>query len=588
VSREGHLSPVTSIAVCSTTAAVITAGYDGHVLRWDAALKRPVWSTRFPDLVNSVAVSPDGTSVAVACADGYAYILDTVSGFERHRLGQHADDVNDVVWHPSGRELAVVCDAGETDVSIWVVSENKLIRTLIKGHEHGVFSIAYSPDGLRLASASEDGTVRVWRSGIEEGSLPHAGDVETVAWASDNSYIATGCDDGVLRLWDTATLALKHELQRSSASVRRVAFSPDGSRVLAGCYDGVLRIYDTQSTDLLDSIQGDLQWERAATFDGRNSVVVGTFGSTPRRVAINGAKTSLDATPPTWGVNAIYANQSGVYFATDCGYLGTLAQKEMAFVAPTLICGISGTDRETVLLASDYLGRIHVLEGSTVRSTWATGGGPANTVVALPDRTVVVGSYDGSITRWAADGTLIDRVQAHHGPVKKVVWSDALQALIVGSSDNTVSVWSTDLQPEPEGRLKLDSLVLVNDLHPLQQTPAVALASRDRAVRVWWPTTGRVETLPVVHSKSIKAITGTDDDSVLITGSYDGSLCFWNIDGNVQLVGYRQVVHHGKPGVPAVVTRGSQVYSAGWNGTIAEWDRTGSLVSVYDPRRWQR
>lgn len=589
----GHLSPVTSIAIAPSSGAVFTAGYDGHVLRWDATLQSPSWAIRFPDLVNSVAVSPDSGRVAVACADGFAYVLDSASGFELSRLGPHADDVNDVAWNPTRPELAIVCDAGEADISIWNLAASTPTRVRVVGHEHGVFSVAYSPDGERYASASEDGTVRVWRDGVQVGTLPHEGDVETVAWSSDDIFVATGCDDGVLRLWDATSLELAHELTDSPASVRRVAFSPDGSRILAGCYDGVLRVYDTRSGALVFEKVGPLQWERAAVFTQENDVLVGSFGSTPTRLVEHAVDEGLAAPAReslTWGINALCATEVGVYFATDCGFVGSIADSSLIRVAKTLICGLAPTRGDGLQVrVSDYLGRVKAITtGGAIAEEWLVAGGPTNTLVELPDGTVVVGSYDGTLSRLSANGSLVESVNAHHGPVKRVVWSEALDALVVGSSDDTVSAWAVHPRLACIHRLESDSLVLVNDLHPLNGSAGVALASRDRAVRIWWPDTQRIVTLPTIHSKSVKAISGSVDDRLVVTGSYDGSLCFWNLRADGELDSYRQVMHHGKPGVPSVVVHGSKVFSGGWNGTIAEWNHAGDLMAVHDPKGWQR
>ncbi|MFD8419547.1 WD40 repeat domain-containing protein [Streptomyces sp. NPDC059466] len=583
---KGHLSPVTSVALCPVSGDVLTASYDGYVIRWDSAIQIIRWTVRFPDLVNSISVNTNGALVAAACADGFAYVLDAVSGFERFRLGSHRDDVNDVAWNPSHDKLAVVCDAGEPGISIWDIGQPTPSRVIVEGHQHGVFSVSYSPSGERYATASEDGTVRVWRDREEIGKLPHGGDVETVAWSPTDMLLATGCDDGALRLWNTDTLELAHELRDSAASVRRVAFSLDGSLVLAGCYDGKLRVYDTGNGEMVGEHSQALQWERAAVFDQDGAVVVGSFGARPTRTA--DARVASAPPPATWGINALCSSRRGIYFATDCGYVGDL-DGAIQNVADTMICDISGTVNGDLLVrTTDYLGRVIDVTEDASHVAWTVGGGPANTLTETPTGTVVVGSYDGHLSHWTPNGILLGRAPAHHGPIKKVAWSEQLKAVVVGSSDDTVSIWSVEDEIKIINRLKTENLALVNDVHPLLTAQAIALASRDRMLRIWYPKDGTVTTFPIVHSKSVKAITGTPDDSLIVTSSYDGSLCFWRLDGNQQLDSYRQVFHHGKPGVPALAVHGTRLFSGGWNGTIAEWDFGGNLIRTYEPREWHQ
>ncbi|MCI5180130.1 MAG: WD40 repeat domain-containing protein, partial [Candidatus Electrothrix sp. AW3_4] len=142
-------------------------------------------------------------------------LWDTASGKEKNVFRGHQGRVFSVAFSPDGKTLASasgeeILDNGDNTVRLWDVASGKE-KKVFKGHQDVVFSVAFSPDGKTLASASFDKTIRLWdlASGKEKNVFRgHQGRVFSVAFSPDGKTLASASEDETIRLWNNDALFL--------------------------------------------------------------------------------------------------------------------------------------------------------------------------------------------------------------------------------------------------------------------------------------------------------------------------------------------------------------------------------------------
>ncbi|KAJ5249441.1 hypothetical protein N7524_011757 [Penicillium chrysogenum] len=141
-------------------------------------------------------------------------------------------------------------------------SWSSCLQTL-EGHSRSAKSIAWSPDGSQLASASSDKTVRIWDTATGQclSTLKgHSKSVESIAWSPDGSRLASASDDSTIRTRDPATGQCASTLKGHSDRVSSIAWSPDGSRLASAADDKTVRIWDPTTGQCTSSLEGHSEW----------------------------------------------------------------------------------------------------------------------------------------------------------------------------------------------------------------------------------------------------------------------------------------------------------------------------------------
>jgi len=240
---QGHSGSVYSVAISPDGRTLASCSDDKTVKVWDLATGWEIWTlNRHSDWVWSIAISPDGQTLASVSRDDTIKLWNLASGQEIRTLKGHSYQVHSVAFSPDGRTLA----SGSVDktIKLWNLATAQEIHTL-KGHFDWVYSVAISPDGQTLASGSRDNTIKLWNLATKEEIRTikgHSDSVRSVAFSPNGQTLATSSLDSI-KLWDVANGQQICTLWGHFNSVRSVAFSPDGMTLASGSADNTINIW---------------------------------------------------------------------------------------------------------------------------------------------------------------------------------------------------------------------------------------------------------------------------------------------------------------------------------------------------------
>lgn len=263
---EQHSGPVYGLVFSNDASMLVSASKDQTIVIWDAndgsMVHGPLTGHR--KTILALAFSPAGTRFASGSRDRSIRIWDATAGEEAlppivHRGG----GVTSLAYTPDGNRI--ISGSDDRTIRIWDAHQGTLLYNphavlqpspfVFAGHKSDIFSIAVSPSGTLLASASKDTTVRIWdlSTGTELSHLvrQHRLPVRSVTFSHDGKRIVTGSYDTTVRVWDVESVGSMGATRLHKGLVSHIAFSTDGKRIVSGGLDKAVRVWCAESGQAL-------------------------------------------------------------------------------------------------------------------------------------------------------------------------------------------------------------------------------------------------------------------------------------------------------------------------------------------------
>ncbi len=156
----------------------------------------------------------------------------------------HTNWVWSVAWSPIGERIASA--SSDSTAQTWDAT-NGDHPNVYRLHTDSVYAAAWSPDGKRIASAGFDKTVQVWDATFGDHFYTYTGHsqwVWTVAWSPDGKRIASAGGDGTVKIWNATNGQLLNKFQLYGNTIWSVAWSPDGKRIAIASNNKTVQVWD--------------------------------------------------------------------------------------------------------------------------------------------------------------------------------------------------------------------------------------------------------------------------------------------------------------------------------------------------------
>jgi len=462
---------------------------------------------------------------------------------ERNLLTANTEAVNSLALSPNGKILASAGDDGM--IRLWDTSGNPIgqpIDPLPNGLKTPLYSVAFSPDGKTIVSGDEEGTIRLWNiSGkLIKGFKGHQGSVSSIRFSPDGKTIVSGSDDGTIGLWNTSGNRVGKPFKGHKDGINSIALSPDGKTIVSGGKDKTVRLWTRQGKLIGQPWTGHEGMVTSVAFspDG-NTIASGSYDGQIRLWKSSGEAIGKpfkghEGAP----ILSVAFSRTGVIVSG--GWDGTISLWDV---------------RGNPLLGHPLIGHL----------------GAVSSVALSPDGKTIFSSDDtGTIRLWDTDGYLLGQPFTQDAVVFSAALSPDGKKIVTGSFDKTIRLWDTSGNPIGQPFKGHKDWVRAVAWSP--DGKKIVSGSNDKTIRLW-DTSGKTLGQLKGHKDWVRAVAWSPDGKKIVSGSDDQTIRLWDTSGNP--IGQPFKGHTNQVESVAFSPDGQKIVSGGLDGKVRLWDTSG-------------
>ncbi|WLE97026.1 MAG: trypsin-like peptidase domain-containing protein [Candidatus Electrothrix communis] len=463
-------------------------------------------------------------------------------------LRGHENIVLSVAFSPDGK--TIVSASRDNTLRLWEVATGKEF-TVLKGHGDSVVSVAFSPDGKTIVSASADKTVRIWevKTGRQLTSLlGHEDYVTSAAFSPDGKIIVSASWDKTVRFWEAKTGKQSASLLKHEDTVLSAAFSPDGKTIVSASADKTVRIWEAKTG------------KERAVFKGHESAVNSVSFSPDGKTIVSASR---DNTLRLWEV------------ATG-KELTVLKGHERAVIS------VAFSPDGKKIVSSSFDKTVRIWEAKTGKQLALLPGHEdnVNSVAFSPNGKTIVSALWNKTVRIRDITTGKERAvfKGHENSVISVSFSPDGKTIVSASLDNTLRLWEVATGKELTVLKGHEDLVINAAFSPDGKT--IVSASRDNTLRLWEAATGKELAVFKGHEDPVISVAFSPDGKLIASASADKTMRIWDWESGKEVAVLRG--HASSWGNSmAFSPDGKTIASASWDKAVRIWEvATGKELAI--------